>query len=174
MLRTPLISKVAGRKLDLSTGDPTKDKLLMGGLIVVIIAAVGAMVWSLTRGDKGGGGDGVITKDVALICVNPKCSYTDDMNRQDYYQKLNDELTFEELHGMNPPRTACSDCNHPGKSVVQGIYCPNCRKGFVNPEVLFNVRRQLGFPAQPPAPKLMCPHCGTDVLAFRAEQGNKK
>ncbi|MFW6154641.1 MAG: hypothetical protein ACOC95_05445 [Planctomycetota bacterium] len=174
MLRTPLNSKVGGRTLDFSTGDPTKDKLLMAGLVVVIIVAIAFMAWSLTGGKEKTLAERVITKDVALICINPECSYETQMNRQDYYQKLEDELTFEERHGMTPVRTMCPECNHPGKTVVQGVVCPNCKKAFVNPEALFNASRALGFPAKrPTSPRLICPHCDTDIQKYWAEERNK-
>jgi hypothetical protein len=170
MLRTPLASKVAGRTIGFSTGDPSKDRILMGASIAVIVLAAGAMVWSLGRPAKTSVADQVITRDVALLCVNPQCSHKTDMNRQDYYRMLDEQLTDEDRHAM-PIRTLCPDCSHQAKTVIQGAICPNCRQSFVPADVLFGVRRMLRFPAQPPtSQKLICPHCSTDITEYRAQQ----
>ncbi len=111
----------------------------------------------------------VIGHEVALLCVNPACAYETRMDRAAYYQQLEQELTFEELHTMMPLRTACPQCGM--QSVVQGQICPNCGKAFAPPPTLFAARQALGLPAPPPGPsdRVICPHCGTDINAYWAE-----
>lgn len=176
MLRTPLSSRVTGRKLDFSTGDPTKDKLIMGGAVVVIIAAFAFMVWSLMGGDEKSYGERVIGDKVALVCVNPDCNYKDTRGREAYAQKIKDELTWEESRSMIPVRTKCPDCGK--QSVIKGRICPECGELFATPQQLFNARRSMGLPAKAPPPDeaedVICPECGTDLNKYWAEHGGKE
>ena len=167
MLRVPLVSTEAGRKLDMGGGD-SRDKLMVGGLIVVIIGALAVLVWSVMGGDEEGRG----AQQTLLQCADPACANEVRMTNEEWGEAIA-AMDPQLVKSMgNNPRLMCPKCQNPKYSLAKGMTCPKCGDSFVAPMVMYAVRRALGIPATPPprGATITCPYCGQeDVLRYWRE-----
>jgi len=170
MLRVPFLSADRDRKLDLGSGD-SKDKMMVGALVIVIVAAIAVLIWSIsTKRPSGREGEDTIAQ-----CVDPDCGYREEMTNEQWGERV---VEFEQAHpqlirGMQPLRLECPKCHNPKYTFVKGMTCPACGEMFVSPNQLARARRATGFPATPHRGPILCPKCGVDVEEYWATHRGK-
>lgn len=164
MLRVPLTATGSGRKLDMGGGD-SKDKMMVGILVIVIVAAIGALIWSIsTKKEAGRAGEDTIGR-----CVDPACDSRVPMTNSEWGElvKAIDDNNPQMLRGMNPVRVMCPECENPKYTLIKSMTCPQCGEMFVAPGQLYGAQRTLKFPAtRPTSSRVICPECNVDVSDY--------
>jgi len=109
-------------------------------VIVVCLALAGVIVYKSTRRDTGI--EAYAGKMTWMMCNNPKCGYTYQMDLKKYFE-------YVEAHvdpgSMQTPALPCPKCGE--KSVYRAVKCPKCGKIFFMGSVANSYRDT-------------CPECG--------------
>lgn len=148
-------------------GGDSKDKLILGGLVAVIVIAIGSLVWSFT-----GGNDSVAAQEVNLKCL--ACGHEEGVTKKDVAERYG-QLSGEEKARMTGVRVTCPQCKDPRHTMIQSSKCPKCEKLYYSPTVEMTARRQLGLPTDMlPKGPVTCPHCGVDVRQYYREAKGRR
>jgi hypothetical protein len=156
----PLSGRTSGRQISLGGSGDTKDKLLIGGLGLVIVAAIVGLVWSITgKHDIGP----KIPDSFHLGCI--ACNKEWDISKDDYYARMR-ELGE---HETGIPNFLCPFCKDARKTGFVMSQCPyaDCGKYYFSNQVL----RFIGKPTTEPQ---MCPVCKRDIMAGLRLKATKK
>jgi predicted RNA-binding Zn-ribbon protein involved in translation (DUF1610 family) len=136
--------KAKGMALFGGSGD-SKDKLMVAGLIVVIVAAGFALAMSIfgskdkhTRIDKYG-----------LRCINPKCNHEWVMSAEEFNKPTGQAPDPREADSARV--TLCPKCGQ--KSGYRMSQCPKCEAFYVDNQL----KQRMG---QKPEEPEKCPKCG--------------
>lgn len=112
-------------------------------ILVVVVIVLAAGIFFFTSSPEN---DGIQSIDagemITLMCRNEKCGHVFDMEKRDYYTKV------EEVRRPNDfgwPKIECPECGR--KTIDRAVRCQNCDKVFFMYAVLND------FPDR-------CPYCG--------------
>lgn len=100
----------------------SKKKTVMIGIIV--LCAVSALaVWVMSSGGTGGGVEDLKRGEMMwVICLNPQCKATYEVDRKDYYDFMQN-YTGPRGEGVTPMMT-CQKCSKP--SIIKAVKCKKC------------------------------------------------
>jgi len=146
------------RCLDLA-GRGVKDKLMVGGLALLVVAVAVAVFFSIAGSGRIRPG----ADEMTFICADANCGHVWTMNheqRQAALAKNPRAPVTDEL-----PRFRCPKCNK--ASGFQAAVCPSCGKAFVPNVVKRHLRRPVKWPER-------CPHCGTDIVQWHKDHRSKR
>ncbi len=172
MLRLSFSSSADGKKIEMGSGGG-RDKWMVGLLVVVVLAAAGALAWSMKgKGDVRKKYTG-INADNILKCVDPNCGHSIPMSLKDAAERF-EGIPDETIRAMSPARAMCEKCQNPEYTAIVGGVCPKCGHAFLTPDALRNARSQLGMPTDDiPTGPTMCPGCGVDINKWWRENSRK-
>ena len=148
------------RSLALGAGSgDRKDKLMIGGLAVIIALAIFALIMSVAgTKEKSVGPD-----SMWYMCVDPKCGQAFEVPVKDLREAI------AKLRGPTEDRMPTfqgPQCKQ--QSGVQARKCPSCDKPYIPSETL----RAAGRPV--PAGVDKCPSCGIDIRQWYVDHAKKK
>ncbi len=152
-----------GRQLNLGGSGDKKDKLLIGGLAVVILGSIVALVMGLVSSTT----PPPIKHALHIGCVVPGCGWEKDITEAEYQEKV--KTLNGHLEGLtNNLHWPCEKCHEPRQTAMIMEQCPACGKWFMP-----NQRLQLwNLPVKDPQ---VCPHCGKDIMqAYRQKKAAGK
>lgn len=154
-------SSFKGFALGGGSGD-VKDKLMIGGLIVVIGLVIVALVMSIIRDPN----DTEQVKEWAFKCMECEREWTYP-SREEFAEALgglegliSPPDIMINMGGPFPPMP-CPECGEAAGALMTP--CPNCGKYYHYSDAIVGTRKQT---------REICPHCKTDVRAFRTKQGS--
>jgi hypothetical protein len=129
------------------------DMLFAGGLIAIIVLALGLSIYTMF-GDSGPGGDSDWDGKYHMQCINPNCKHTFELEDDD------DELMAMMEQGTAHPGpeglvSRCPECRK--MSGVEMIQCPECEEYYVSET---SRRYLLTNEYNPELGTGACPHCG--------------
>jgi hypothetical protein len=162
MLRMPVIGRTSGRQISLGGSGDTKDKLLVGGLAVVIVGAIVGLVYSIVSKPTVGS---EIPTSFHLGCF--ACNNEWEITKDEYYQHMRE---MGERAVSMTPRFVCPKCKDPRQTGFVMSQCPYpaCQKWYFSNTIL----KLVGKPTTEP-PK--CPYCGGDIMqGLRQYRSGKK
>jgi hypothetical protein len=160
----PVIGQTRGRQISLGGGGDTKDKLLVGGLGVVIVVALVALVWSIVG--KSGPTGPAVPDMFHLGCISPACGHEWEVTKDQFYARIR-EMGEREI---SMPRFKCPKCNDARFTgfVMNQCPYPTCQKWFFE-------NRVLKFAQRPTTEPQMCPYCKQNIAdGMRQFRSGKK
>lgn len=151
MLRMPFSGRTSGRQISLGGGGDVKDKLLVGGLAVVIVGALVGLVYSIVHKPSR---TGEIPSIFHLGCL--ACNNEWEITQDAYYAHLR---ALGEQAMAQTPRFQCPKCKaaQPTGFVMSQCPYPDCAKWYFPNPILRLAQRPTTEPQ-------MCPHCKRDIL----------
>jgi len=131
-----------------------KKKPIMIGVIVGCLAVAGAITYFTHSGGGGGIPDTFADEYVWMVCRNPACGHSWEMNKKEYYEMV-EQFRIENPGVMENPAATCPKCGEP--SGYAGFKCEKCGLVFEKAAV-------------PNTFEDKCPKCGYSAI----EEGRKK
>lgn len=131
-----------------------KKKPIMIGIIVGCLVLAGAITFFTRSGGGGGVPNTFADQYTWMVCRNPECGNSWEMNLKEYYEMV-EQFRIENPGVMENPAATCPKCNEP--SGYRAVKCEKCGLVFERGSV-------------PDTFEDKCPTCGYSAI----EEGRKK
>ena len=134
-----------------------KERLTIGGLLVVIVASLGFFIYNLV----GGGSSHKVDMNKPIYFQCTKCDHVFNMTRKELAELHKDDMMFMEQMQFGNVGLECPKCGE--KACFAMVQCPNpeCKHRYLppwagNPQAMMS----------PEQPVDICPKCGTDRIKW--------